>query len=52
VRVTADALNILLDRMQALEDMRRTIRDIRDANHLTRTNDADAAIRPIRRYTR
>ena len=38
--------------MQAVEDVRRTIRDIRDANHLTRTNEADAAIRPIRRYTR
>jgi hypothetical protein len=34
VRVTADALNTSLDRMEAVEDMRRTLRDVRDANHL------------------
>jgi hypothetical protein len=34
VRATADALNASLERMQVVEDMRRTLREIRDINKL------------------
>jgi hypothetical protein len=31
---TADAMNASLERMQAVEEMRRTLREIRDVNKL------------------
>jgi cell fate (sporulation/competence/biofilm development) regulator YmcA (YheA/YmcA/DUF963 family) len=34
VSVTADTLRATLDNMQLVEDMRRTLRDIRDVNKL------------------
>jgi len=34
VRATADALNASLEQMQVVEDMRRTLREIRDVNKL------------------
>jgi hypothetical protein len=34
VRATADALNASLDQMKVVEEMRRTLREIRDVNNL------------------
>jgi hypothetical protein len=34
VRATADAMNASLEHMQVVEEMRRTLREIRDANKL------------------
>jgi hypothetical protein len=34
VRVTADALNASLEQMKVVEEMRRTLRDIRAVNKL------------------
>ena len=32
VRTTAESLQVLLEQMQGLEEMRKTLRDIRDSN--------------------
>jgi hypothetical protein len=34
VRATADSLNTSLEQMKLVEDMRRTLREIRDVNKL------------------
>ena len=48
VRATADALNTSLEQMQVVEDMRRTLREIRDKNKLDSISGvARVIIRPV-----